>query len=405
MNIKELLTIALRSIRAARLRTALTALGIVIGIAAVIVLLALGNGMRDGFSSAFGDLSRVITISKATPTTSDVARTKFLREGDVAALRNKRLAPDIESVTPLRSGSAVVRFGTNEFTATVNGTTPDFLQVRNDSIVAGRMFTEQEDQEKARVVVISPKIVTYLFEDDAQKALESEITIGRIPFRVVGILAPAGDDQDHFAPIPLNTSRAIFGGLDTLNGVGVVATSADRVPAAIDEIYQIMDAQHGVEDGPDFRDYTLTATLDQVTKLNRYVTLLSWLTLAIGGIALFVGTLGVANIMMVTVTQRTMEIGIRKAIGARRSAIVKQFLIESVVIAGIGGVIGVVLGALLTVAADQFIPRLIPAISTPWVSGLSVLAVFGISLLIGLVAGTYPARRAAQLNPIDAIRF
>src|SRR5882762_17601 len=109
MNIKELLTIALRSIRAARLRTALTALGIVIGIAAVIVLLALGNGMRDGFSSAFGDLSRVITISKATPTTSDVARTKFLREGDVAALRNKRLAPDIESVTPLRSGSAVVR--------------------------------------------------------------------------------------------------------------------------------------------------------------------------------------------------------------------------------------------------------------------------------------------------------
>jgi len=405
MNIKELLTIALRSIRAARLRTALTALGIVIGIAAVIVLLALGNGMRDGFSSAFGDLSRVITISKATPTTSDVARTKFLREGDVAALRNKRLAPDIESVTPLRSGSAVVRFGTNEFTATVNGTTPDFLQVRNDSIVAGRMFTEQEDQEKARVVVISPKIVTYLFEDDAQKALGSDITIGRIPFRVVGILAPAGDDQDHFAPIPLNTSRAIFGGLDTLNGVGVVATSADRVPAAIDEIYQIMDAQHGVEDGPDFRDYTLTATLDQVTKLNRYVTLLSWLTLAIGGIALFVGTLGVANIMMVTVTQRTMEIGIRKAIGARRSAIVKQFLIESVVIAGIGGVIGVVLGALLTVAADQFIPRLIPAISTPWVSGLSVLAVFGISLLIGLVAGTYPARRAAQLNPIDAIRF
>jgi putative ABC transport system permease protein len=405
MYLKEALTIALRSMRAARLRTALTALGIVIGIASVIVLLALGNGMRDGFSSAFGDLSRVITISKATPTTSDVARTKFMREGDVTALRNKRLAPHIESVTPLRSGSAVVRFGTNEFTATVNGTTPDFLQVRNDRIVAGRMFTEQENQEKARVVVISPKIVTYLFEDDVEKALGSEITIGRIPFRVVGVLAPAGDDQDHFAPLPINTSRAIFGGLDTLNGIGVVATSADQVPAAIQEIYQIMDAQHEVDGGPDFRDYTLSATLDQVQKLNRYVTLLNWLTLTIGGIALFVGTLGVANIMMVTVTQRTKEIGIRKAIGARRSAILKQFLIESVVIAGLGGVVGAALGVLFTVVGGRFIEPLIPEISTPWVSGLSVVAVFGISLLIGLVAGTYPARRAAQLNPIDAIRF
>jgi len=266
------------------------------------------------------------------------------------------------------------------------------------------MFTEQENQEKARVVVISPKIVTYLFEDDVQRALESEITIGRIPFRVIGVLAPAGDDQDHFAPVPLNASRVIFGGLDTLNGIGVVATSADRVPAAIDEIYQIMDAQHQV-DGPDFRDYTITATLDQVKKLNQYVTLLNWLTLAIGGIALFVGTLGVANIMMVTVTQRTKEIGIRKAIGARRSAILKQFLIESVVIAGMGGVVGVVLGVLLTLVGGPFIQSLIPAIDTPWVSGWSVLAVFGISLLIGLVAGTYPARRAAQLNPIDAIRF
>src|SRR5882757_209236 len=404
MYIKEALVIALRSMRAARLRTALTALGIVIGIAAVIVLLALGNGMRDGFSSAFGDLSRTLTISKASPTTSDVARTKLLRESDVAALRNKRLAPDIESVTPLRSGTAVVRFGTNEFTATVNGTSPTFLQVRNDKITAGRMFTEQENQEKARVVVISPKIVTYLFEDDVQKALESEITIGRIPFRVIGVLAPAGDDQDHFAPVPLNASRVIFGGLDTLNGIGVVATSADRVPAAIDEIYQIMDAQHQV-DGPDFRDYTITATLDQVKKLNQYVTLLNWLTLAIGGIALFVGTLGVANIMMVTVTQRTKEIGIRKAIGARRSAILKQFLIESVVIAGLGGVVGVALGLLFTVVGGRFIEPLIPEVSTPWVSGWSVVAVFGISLLIGLAAGTYPARRAAQLNPIDAIRF
>jgi putative ABC transport system permease protein len=166
-----------------------------------------------------------------------------------------------------------------------------------------------------------------------------------------------------------------------------------------------MDAQHEVDGGPDFRDYTLSATLDQVQKLNRYVTLLNWLTLTIGGIALFVGTLGVANIMMVTVTQRTKEIGIRKAIGARRSAILKQFLIESVVIAGLGGVVGAALGVLFTVVGGRFIEPLIPEISTPWVSGLSVVAVFGISLLIGLVAGTYPARRAAQLNPIDAIRF
>jgi putative ABC transport system permease protein len=404
MYIKEALGIALGSMRAARLRTFLTALGVVIGIAGVIVLLALGNGMRDGFSSAFGNLSKVIIISQASPTTSDVARTRLLREGDVAALQNKALAPDVDSVTPLRSGTAVVRYGPNQFTATVNGTTPAFLQVRNDTIAAGRMFTEQENEDKARVVVISPKIVTYLFGGDATLALRSEISIGRLPFRVVGILNPAGDDQDHFAPIPLNTSRALSGGVNILNGIGVVAMSADRVPAAIQQIYQVMDAQHNIKGGPSFRDYTLSATLDQIKKLDLYVTLLNWLTLTIGGIALFVGTLGVANIMMVTVTHRTTEIGIRKAIGARRSAILKQFLIESVMIAGLGGLVGVVLGVLLTVVGGPYLPRYLPEISAPWVSGWSVLGAFGVSLLIGLLAGTYPARRAARMKPIDAIR-
>jgi putative ABC transport system permease protein len=334
-----------------------------------------------------------------------VSQTRSLRERDVAALANPDAAADIASVSPLRVGSAVIRYRQNQYSATVTGTTPAFLQVRNDHIAVGRMFTEQENHDRARVVVIAPKIVNYLFGGSADAAVGSEVHIGRLTFTVIGVLAPAGDDQDHFAPMPLNTSRALFGGIDTLNGIGVVATSGDRVTQAICEVYNIMDRQHDVEGGPQFRDYTLTANLDQITKLKRYVTLFGGLTLIVGLIALAVGTLGVANIMLVTVTHRTIEIGIRRAIGARRSAITKQFLLEAIVLAGLGGLVGAAVGTVLVYTCGPLTKAYLPGISAPWVAPWAVAGTFAISLLIGLVAGTYPALRASRLHPIDALRF
>jgi putative ABC transport system permease protein len=176
------------------------------------------------------------------------------------------------------------------------------------------------------------------------------------------------------------------------------------VPSAIDQIRAVLDHQHDVR-VPGMRDYRAVSLLSQLERITSFIKLLTLFTVAVACIALFVGALGVANIMLVTVTERTHEIGIRKAIGARRAAIIKQFLTESMVLAGVGGVIGVLVGAGITVLAARVLPRYIPEVGSPELSPLAMAAAFGVSLLIGLVAGGYPAYRASRLSPIDALRY
>ncbi|HEX4250909.1 MAG TPA: ABC transporter permease [Pseudonocardia sp.] len=404
MHFKEALAIALRSLQSARLRTALTALGVVVGVAAVIFLVGLGNGMRDGFNRSWGQLSTAIIISKTNASLPGANPSRSLTEDDVAALQNKADTPDIASVTPLRNGLAITRYQDLEFRGNIAGTTPTFLQVRNHYIVTGRMFTDQENADRKRVAVIGPKIVQYLFGGDNNKAVGSQVYIGRLAWTVIGVTEPGGDDQDAFTILPINSARGLFAGSNWLNGIGVMAPSVQQVPAALAQINKVLDKQHNITD-PGFRDYVPTALLIQIQEINKYLTLLNLVTLSVGAICLVIGTLGVANIMLVTVNNRTREIGIRKAIGARRSAIMRQFLIESVVLAGLGGVIGALLGMGLVIGGAKLLPRFVPQLGAPAVTLTVVFVVFSISLVIGLVAGCYPAIRAARMHPIDALRF
>ncbi|HEY2204188.1 MAG TPA: ABC transporter permease [Pseudonocardia sp.] len=403
MHLRESVVIALRSMRAARLRTALTALGIVVGVAVVLVLVGLSNGVQDGFSRQFGDFNRKILVSKATVSMPGGNAARALTESDLHALVDAQDRGHYSTVTAQRNGSGLVRYAGKTFSAVVAGADEGFLQIRNRTIVAGRMYDQQDNADRNRVVVIGPKVVNYLFDGDSQGAVGQQVFVGRLGMKVIGVLSSAGDDQDHFVMMPLDTGRLVLGGAANLNGLSVMADSLDQVPHAVSVIQQVLDKRHDIKDAG-FRDYVTAPLLTEISRVDKYLTLLTWLTLLIGGLSLLVGTLGVANVMMVTVTNRTAEIGIRKAIGARRSAILKQFLAESVVLAGLGGVVGVGLGVGLIWLAGRLVPRWIPQVGVPNVSVATVLAVFGLSLLIGLVAGTHPAVRAARLHPIDALR-
>jgi putative ABC transport system permease protein len=407
VNIWESARIALRGLRTNRLRSALTMLGIIIGVAAVIVLVAFGNGLQGFINGAFGPLANQITITKSNGSVSGTGSTpRDLTDSDVIALSSPAKAPDILSVTPSVNGSAQVLVAGSGagVRGNVVGTVSDYLTVSNRSLVVGDFFDEQQARSKAKVTVLGPNLVVSLFGGDAGRALGQSVRIGRTEFRVIGVVAANGQ-QDNAAIMPLGTARSyLLGGGDTVSALTVRARNVDVVPAAVAQATAVLDARHSIRD-PDNRDFTVTALqslLDQSSQVLSFVTLF---TASVAGISLVVGSVGVANIMLVTVTERTREIGIRKAIGARRRAILQQFLIEAMMLSGIGGIIGILVGIGLSVAAGAVLPRLVPNFPAPVVSVGSVILSFSISLAIGLIAGGYPANRAARLRPIDALRY
>ncbi len=405
MNIWESARIALRGLRSNRLRSALTMLGIIIGVGAVILLVAFGNGLQTFINDAFGPLANQLTVTKSQGSVSGNGEPKDLTDNDVAALTNRGKAPDIMSVTPVVSGSANIQLtGGGSVRGSITGSTADYFQVTDREVVVGEFFTEQQARNKAKVTVLGPNIVASLFGGDAGAALGKEVRVGRTTFKVIGV-ARANGQADDVAIMPLGAARAyLLGGGDAVNQVIVRATSVGAVNQAEKQITDILSDRHNIRN-PDDRDFNilkLQSLLDQSSQVLTFVTLF---TAAVAGISLVVGSIGVANIMLVTVTERTREIGIRKAIGARRRAILQQFLIESMMLTGIGGIIGILLGVGLATAAGIILPAVIPDFPAPVVSMGSVILSFSVSLFIGLVAGGYPANRAARLRPIEALRY
>ncbi|WP_028921832.1 ABC transporter permease [Pseudonocardia acaciae] len=404
MNLKEAFIIALRGLRVNKLRSALTTVGIVIGVTAVIVLVGLGDGMKAGFNKTFGELATAIIVNKIEGSVPGGGKARDLKNADVTALRDKNRAPAIRAVIPQVSGQHIATRGDVQFRTSVVGSTPEYLSVNNREIILGSMFTEDHDKAAAKVVLLGPNPVANLYGGRAGDAIGSTLRIGRANFKVIGVVKSDGHDDD-IALMPMTTARAnLVGGGDTINGMAIKATSVAAVPDAVKQITEVLSERHNISD-PSKRDFHVEALQGQLEEITQFLFFLSLFIVAVAGISLIVGGIGVANIMLVSVTERTREIGIRKAIGAPRLAIMKQFLIESTVLAGIGGLIGVTLGIAITLTAAAIIPKLSEDFGVPEVSAPAIVVAFTVSLCIGLMAGGYPALRAAKLQPIEALRY
>ncbi len=405
MNIGEAFRSALRGLRANRLRSALTTVGIIIGVSSVIVLVSLGNGMKAGFNESFGALGTQILVSKTSGSVPGGGVARDLTDNDVQALKNKRQAPDIVSVDPVVTGQAVIQSGrSGQFRTSVAGTTAAYLDVNNRKLVSGRFFTPEEERSNARLVVLGPNPVVNLFGGDAVAALGQEIRVGRSSFTVIGVVKGDGQ-QDELAIMPLGAARSyLVGGTDEVNQIIVKAGSVAQVPAALDQVTKVLSTQHRIKEEAK-RDFEATALQSLLDQANQFLTFLTLFTVAVASIALVVGGIGVANIMLVAVTERTREIGIRKAVGAPRNAILRQFLIESCVLTSMGGLVGIIFGIGITKIAGVVLPANVPNFPEPEVSPGSVFLAFCVSLAIGLIAGGFPANRAARMRPIDALRY
>jgi putative ABC transport system permease protein len=407
VTLAETLRIALAGISANKLRSGLTILGMTIGVAAVIVLVAVGNGSKQQVQAGIDALGSNVLIVQSQFGAGGPGGFRAgggggvdLDTKDVAALQDHFDAPDVKDASPVvdATGTTLVSGSSSYSPSSFVGTTPAYAQARDYDVAEGAMFTTQDVTKHHRVVVVGPTVVTNLF--GGQDPVGQSLRVNGTSFQVVGVTKAKGSngtqDQDDIVFAPLTAVQDSLAGYGALSSITVQATSSKSLDAAQAEVTSILDTRHDVTDptNPGFQvtnQGSVRAASDKSTQV--FTTLLG----AVAAISLLVGGIGVMNIMLVSVTERTREIGIRKAIGARRADILTQFLTEAVLVSLFGGLAGVAIG----VIGSQFE---IAGVS-PVIALYSVFLAFGSALLCGLFFGTYPAARAASLSPIDALRF
>ena len=413
MNILETFRTAAEAVVTRRLRSSLTVLGIMIGIAAVVLTVGLGEGAQQQVSSEITALgSNLLTISPGSTTSSSGIRGGFgsadtLTAADATALSSKIVAPDVGAVAPTTSESESLVAGTTNWTTTVVGTNPSWLTVRGRSMTEGRFIAGHDLDARADVVVLGSTTAEELF--GARDAIGQSVTISGVPMSVIGILNTVGSsgssssttaDQDDQAIVPITTaSTQLFGGTsrNTVGEILVQATSSSTLSAAYQESNAELLSLNGVTTSSDapFTIEPETSLVSTATSVDRTLTVLLG---GIAGISLLVGGIGVMNIMLVSVTERIREIGLRKALGATPRVIRRQFLVEASVLGLAGGVLGAGLGLLVAWILPHFISDPIT------ISPVAMVAAIVVAVGIGVAFGVYPAGRAAKLPPIDALR-
>jgi len=403
---RETLLAALHSLSIHRLRSLLTTVGIVIGVAAVIILVALGNGLQANFNAQFGKLANQIIVVPATGAVPSGGVARKLTDQDVAALQDPQRAPDIASVAPSMTGSVSLAEGQAKDRASLVGATLNYLELMDRSVAVGSWFTPAQVAGDARAALLGGQAVELLWGPgaDLSKVIGSPIRVNHTTFRVQGILVPDGQN-DNVVIVPFGASRAYLVGNDAgkVDQIILKSTSVSTVDKAADELTDILNARHYIKTPAD-RDFDVRTFTALLAKSTQFLNFLRPFIVAVAAISLIVGGIGVANIMLVSVTERTREIGIRRAVGASRRAILRQFLSEAVMLTGLGGFIGVVLGVGVTEGGGIILPKLVSSLPAPVLTCAPVLIAFGVSLVIGVLAGAYPANRAARLRPIDALR-
>ena len=408
MNWLDTVKTGLDAIRSHRLRSGLTMLGILIGIAAVILTVGLGEGAQAQVRDQINALGTNLLIVSPGSTTTGGIRGGFgsastLTKADADALGSKVAAPDVAQVAPATTSSGTLTIGSTNWTTSVVGTTPTWASVRARKIDTGRFLNSQDESTAAAVVVLGPTTAQQLF--GAQSPVGETVTLNNVPLQVVGVLQSSGSssgtaNNDDTAVVPYSTAaERLFGGTarTSVNSIFLSATSSDTLSAAYQEVQDELLNLHHIAT-PNSADFTITTQESLLTTANSVNKTLTVLLGGIAGISLLVGGIGVMNIMLVSVTERVREIGLRKALGARPRVIRRQFLVEASVL----GLAGGVLGALLGMIGSGVLPNLINSPVT--LSPTATIGAIAIAIAIGLAFGVYPATRAARMAPIDALR-
>jgi putative ABC transport system permease protein len=408
MTLGQAIIEALESLNGNKLRSGLTMLGIVVGVAATIAMLAVGRGAQDSITNAIGGIGTNLVFVFQGSTDSTVRNPRPITLGDSEAIGDPFIAPSVEKVAPLLQVNTSVSYGGNETSPEVIGATPDYFIVRNYSLTEGEFFTEEHMLGRASVALIAPQVANALFERTEGLTGET-IRIDGQPFRILGVLASKGGgafgSEDNRVVIPLTTAQTRLmrrGTPDEIDFMIVQAFSAEAVPQAVQEISEILRQRHRTAIGAD--DFTVFTQEDFLSTASSITGILTIFLGGIAGISLLVGGIGIMNIMLVSVTERTREIGLRKALGARRQDILIQFLTESSLLSLIGGMIGIFFGWLISFIVGQ-IAASNEVTFIPVVDLTAILLATIFSAVIGIFFGIYPANRAASLEPVEALRY
>ena len=405
MNGTNLIKIAIRALANNKLRGFLTMLGIIIGVASVITMLAIGQGSKRSIQAQISEMgSNMIMIHPGADVRGGVRQ-------DASAMETLKLQDYedivdetrfVSAVSPSVNSSGQAIYGANNAPTTVYGISPDYLEIRRYKVEDGDMFTEQDIQSAAKVCVVGKTVVDNLFPDGSNP-VGKVIRFQKLPFRIVGVLESKGYnsmgmDQDDLILAPYTTIQKKVLAITHLQGITCSALKEEYTDQAIDEISEILRRNHKLKESDD-DDFTIRSQQELSTMLTSTTDMMTVLLAAVAGISLLVGGIGIMNIMYVSVTERTREIGLRMSIGAKGIDILAQFLIESILISVTGGLIGVVfgVGAALVVNGVAHFPIYIQ----PW----SVVLSFAVCTVTGVFFGWYPAKKAAQLDPIEAIRY
>ena len=422
MSVYESIRVALQGLAANKLRSSLTMLGIVIGVGAVIALLALGEGAQAAITAEIQSIgSNLITVipgrlegqhGPGGGTSNTIAS---LTLADAEALAAPGNVSGMLAVVPEFNNNADVVYGDENVNVSIKGTTSDYLLAHNSSPEIGEFLTEQHNTTVSRVAVLGHQTAEDLFggSDPLGRTIKINPSTGsghsRVHFRVIGVMEEEGGGMgfsaDEVVFIPLTTAqRKLFGGRATsgtsweVSSIAVTLASEDYMDAAADDITWLLRQQHDLEPGDD-DDFSVMSQKDLLSTVEQVTGILTIFLGAIAAISLLVGGIGIMNIMLVSVTERTREIGIRKAVGAKRRDILMQFLIEAVVLSVIGGLLGILLGAGIAILVEQ------SGLMTTVISAESILLATSFSVAVGLFFGIYPSMRAARLHPIEALRY
>ncbi|MFK4303062.1 MULTISPECIES: ABC transporter permease [unclassified Paenibacillus] len=402
MKFREIIRVSLNSLRTNMLRSLLTMLGIIIGVAAVIAIVAIGKGSTATITSQINSMgNNLLMIYPYAPydgsSSMSFNQTKGISLEDIAALEQQKA---VAEVAPSAMTNADITWSRNKVSGQIEGTSLAFIHVRKLSLAQGRSFTHYEVEKRLNVVVLGSDAARNIFGPDASKAVGETIMIKQLPFKVVGVLTNSNSNMSNSGQqvyVPITTGMERLGNM-SIQQVNASATTEEKIDQASAEIRQVLRARHELKpsEGDDFQIMTQTEILKTVSGVDKVMNML---LLGVAAIALGVGGIGIMNIMLVSVTERTREIGIRKAIGAQRSDIMLQFLAEAVFLSLMGGLVGVMAGLGGAKLLEKFVHMPIVYTMEP------VLYSFLCCMGVGVLFGVYPARKASKLRPIDALRY